>query len=229
MGRSDNISHISVNHIKCKEDHLLIYYAQQKTDQDGKLSKYPRAIYANPLSPWTCAITALGVYLIVTSTRVGNSDGSLPLFHGSQDECARRFRVGLHAKAKEIVNILEENGMTTQSVRTHSFRKGAATYASAGGTACPSSSAISLRAGWTQPGVEDTYRRYDSAGDEHVGRVLTGLPMNGEELAVLPPIFMPETEEDEAFIDECCKSTMDVNQVNPVTCATTSGPQVVGR
>eukprot|EP00963_Diacronema_lutheri_P010557 scaffold1074_cov303-Pavlova_lutheri.AAC.1 len=105
--------------------------------------------------------------------------------------------------------------MTTQSVGTHSFRKGAATYASAGGTACPSLSAISLRAGWTQPGVEDTYRRYDSAGDEHVGRVLTGLPMNGEELAILPPIFMPETEEDEAFIDECCKSTMDVNQVNP--------------
>lgn len=215
MGRSDNISHISVNHIKCKDDHLLIYYAQQKTDQDGKLSKYPRAVYANPLYPWTCAITALGVYLIVTNTRVGNSDGSLPLFHGSQDECARRFRVGLHAKAKEIANVLEENGMTIQSVGTHSFRKGAATYASAGGTACPSSSAISLRAGWTQPGVEDTYRRYDSAGDEHVGRVLTGLPMNGEELAILPPIFMPKTHEDEAFIDECCKSTMDVTQVNP--------------
>jgi len=128
MGRSDNISHISVNHIKCKDDHLLIYYAQQKTDQDGKLSKYPRAVYANPLYPWTCAITALGVYLIVTNTRVGNGDGSLPLFHGSQDECARRFRVGLHAKAKEIANVLEENGMTIQSVGTHSFRKGASTY-----------------------------------------------------------------------------------------------------
>ena len=63
--------------------------------------------------------------------------------------------------------------------------------------------------------MEDTYRRYDSAGDEHVGRVLTGLPMNGEELAILPPILMRKTEEDEAFIDQCCKSTMDVTQVSP--------------
>ena len=215
MGRSDNIAHKTVNHIKCKDDHLLIYHAQQKTDQDGKLSKYRRAVYANPLYPWSCTITALRVYLIVTNIRVGNSDGSLPHFRGSQDERARRFTMRLHVKAKLIANVVDENGMTTESVRTQYFWKGAATYASSGGTACLSSSAISLRARWTQSRVEDTYRPDDSARDAHAGRVWTALPVNGEELAILPLVFMPKTKEDEAFIDECCKSTMDVTQVSP--------------
>ena len=98
---------------------------------------------------------------------------------------------------------LEEQGLSEDNIGTHSFRKGAATYVSAGGTACPSSSSISLRAGWSQPGVEDTYRRFDAAGDEHVGRVVTGLRMHNEELALLPPTFIVKSQEEHEFVIGC--------------------------
>lgn len=210
--RSDNISYINLNHIKVKADHLLVYFAQSKTDQEGKLSRYPRALYANPLNPWVCAITSLGIFLACVTTRVDEGDGRMPLFQGSQQESSMRFRKAMH-KALEDMN-LEEFGLEGDMLGTHSFRKGASTYVSSGGTACPSSSAISLRAGWSQPGVEDTYRRYDSAGDEHVGRVVTGLPMHAEELALLPPTFVPQSSEDEAFIHQCVHQCMDVAKVN---------------
>ena len=215
MCRSDNISYINLGHIKCKDDHLLVYFAHSKTDQEGRLAKYPRAVYANPLDPWICPITALGVYLICISTCVGGPSTGLPLFQGSQEDCARRFRACLSSEVKQLHSRLEELGLTEENIGTHSFRKGAATYASAGGTACPSSSSISLRAGWSQPGVEDTYRRFDAAGDEHVGRVVTGLRMHHEELALLPPTFVPTTTEEQEFIMECARESMDVTKVNP--------------
>eukprot|EP00963_Diacronema_lutheri_P009816 scaffold927_cov310-Pavlova_lutheri.AAC.6 len=184
MCRSDNISYINLGHIKYKDDHLLMYFAHSKTDQEGKLAKYPRAIYANPLEPWICPVTALGVYLICISACVGGPSTGVPLFQGNQENCARRFRACLSSEVKRLSARLEELGLIEEDIGTHSFRKGAATYASAGGTACPSSSSISLRAGWSQPGVEDTYRRFDAAGDEHVGRVVNGLRMHHEELAL---------------------------------------------
>eukprot|EP00963_Diacronema_lutheri_P009137 scaffold818_cov388-Pavlova_lutheri.AAC.13 len=63
---------------------------------------------------------------------------------------------------------------------------------------CPSSYAMSLRRGWSQPGVKDTYGRCDNAGDEHFAGVVTGISMH------------PQTVEDEAFIHQC----VDVANVN---------------
>ena len=73
---------------------------------------------------------------------------------------------------------------------SHSIRKGAATYCSSGTTASPASAAVHLRAGWTLGGVQDTYLRYDSAGDMHVGRTVCGLPVNKTNFAMLPPHFV---------------------------------------
>ena len=73
------------------------------------------------------------------------------------------------------------------------MRKGAATYCSSGTTACPSSVAVHLRAGWTLGGVQDTYHRFDQAGDQHVGRTVCGLPPSSVEFATLPPMFREES------------------------------------
>jgi hypothetical protein len=83
------------------------------------------------------------------------------------------------------------------------MRKGAATYCSSGTTACPSSTAIHLRAGWTLGGVQDTYMRYESAGDMHVGRTVCGLPCDSHEFAILPPSFNQVDEEVKAAIALC--------------------------
>ena len=69
------------------------------------------------------------------------------------------------------------------------MRKGAATYCSSGSTSCPSSSAIHLRAGWAIGGVQDTYIRYEGAGDMYVGRTIAGLPQDRAKFASVGPYF----------------------------------------
>jgi hypothetical protein len=70
------------------------------------------------------------------------------------------------------------------------MRKGSATYCASGSTACPSSTSIHLRAGWALGGVQDTYLRYEAAGDMYVGRTVSGLPFNSVHFATLPPFFI---------------------------------------
>ncbi|ETM40248.1 hypothetical protein L914_13755 [Phytophthora nicotianae] len=54
-------------------------------------------------------------------------------------------------------------------------------------TACPSSTAIHLRAGWSLGGVQNTYLHYEAAGDMHVGRTVAGLPTESYKFSTLPP------------------------------------------
>ena len=51
------------------------------------------------------------------------------------------------------------------------------------------------------------------ARDEHVGRVVTGLPMHVKEQALLPPTFVPQSSEDEAIIDQSVPKCVDVAKV----------------
>ncbi|ETL78483.1 hypothetical protein L917_20719 [Phytophthora nicotianae] len=39
-----------------------IVFHKSKANQDGNGPKDPRHVYANPLAPWSCCITALGLY-----------------------------------------------------------------------------------------------------------------------------------------------------------------------
>ena len=49
--------------------------------------------------------------------------------------------------------------------------------------------ALQLRAGWVMAGVTGTYLRYEGAGDQHVGRTVSGLPLDHPDFTVLPPHF----------------------------------------
>ena len=84
---------------------------------------------------------------------------------------------------------LDHRAIDPQSLGTHSMRKGASTYGASGSTACPPSAALQLRAGWTLPGVQGSYLRYEAAGDMYVGRTVSDLPIDKPEFAVLPPNF----------------------------------------
>ncbi len=61
---------------------------------------------------------------------------------------------------------LKSRGYTAGDLGSHSTRKGAASFVSSGSTACPSGSAVTLRAGWSLVGVQDCYIRYEAAGDQ---------------------------------------------------------------
>jgi hypothetical protein len=85
--------------------------------------------------------------------------------------------------------VLGRWGAQAENLGSHSMRKGSTTFASSGSTACPSAAAICLRAGWSMPGVQSTYIRYEAAGDQFVGRTVAGLPLDNPNFATLPPFF----------------------------------------
>lgn len=118
---------------------------------------------------------------------------------GLGDDCTcltpvqrRRFKFWLQ---------LQDDGIPTTDIGTHSYRKGAANYASAGTTAAPSIIAICNRAGWKISNVLHRYLSMESAGDQFCGRVCAGLPIMKKEFCVLPPRFRADlTAEQKAFI-----------------------------
>jgi hypothetical protein len=102
----------------------------------------------------------------------------------------------------EILAELQKRGLQPDDLGTHSIRKGAASYVSGGSTCCPSSVSVHLRAGWALSGVQDRYFRYESAGDEYVGRTVCGLPISHAKFAVLPPFFAQV----DPFVAACVKT-----------------------
>jgi hypothetical protein len=72
---------------------------------------------------------------------------------------------------------------------SHSTRKGASSYASAGSTVCPPMVSIYLHAMWSIGSVKERYLQYKKAGDQYLGRVVSGLDVNSIAFATSPPFF----------------------------------------
>ncbi len=131
-------------------------------------------MYGNPLNPSTCWITTLAVYFACQPTQPAG-----PIFPGSNQK-ARYGQILRQMIAEKEVNMFG----------THSVRKGVATFACSGTTGGPSIASVCLRVGWSLGGVQDRYIRYEAAGDQYLGRVVAGLPLDGSEFAALPPHFI---------------------------------------
>ena len=84
---------------------------------------------------------------------------------------------------------IKRMGINPKDIGVHSIRKGAATYCCCGTTSVPHIAAVCNRAGWSMGKVKDTYIQYDEAGDQHVGRVVAGLPILSAKYACTPPYF----------------------------------------
>ena len=189
MCRSHNAFGIRHSHMEWRNDALCIFFAHMKNDQTGDRPRDPRHIYANPLEPSICPILALGIFWATT----GFDESDLLFSGGSQYE---RFRKALHRLLclDTVTNELNRRGIMEDNVGTHSLRKEAATYCSSGSTACPSSTAVHLRAGWTLGGVQNTYLRYEAAGDQYVGRTVAGLPLESPLFSILAPHFQEKDD-----------------------------------
>ena len=180
MSRVGNAVKICKSHLQWDQDALLIYFAHEKTDQTQSRPGDPRHIYANPFCPEICPILSLGLFFLVVDITATDSE---PIFTGSNQYS--RFEKSLQKQyAKE-----EMLGHSKGTFGTHSIRKGSATYASSGTTACPPYAAVSLRAGWSMGNVSSIYIQYQNAGDQHVGRTVCGLDPSTPSFAVLPPRF----------------------------------------
>ncbi|OWZ09162.1 hypothetical protein PHMEG_00018175 [Phytophthora megakarya] len=146
---------------------------KSKTNQEGNGSKDPRHLYANPLSPETCWITALALFLacrtrhlyanplspetcwitalaLFLACRPTQPPG--PLFPGSE----QKARFG-NILRKIIAELKHQTHYGTLYIR-----KGVATFACSGSTGGPSIASVCLRVGWSLGGVQDRYIRYEA-------------------------------------------------------------------
>ena len=187
MCRSSNALQIHFSHMQWSDDALCIIFAHMKNDQTGERPRDPRHIYPNPDKPEVCPILSLALYWVTNSIELGADE----LFPGSNQYDRFRKILSRVVHLDAVATELERLGLGPEDLGTHSMRKGAATFCSSGSTACPSSSAIHLRAGWTLGGVQDSYIRYEAAGDMYVGRTLSGLPQDKAEFAAVGPYFEP--------------------------------------
>jgi hypothetical protein len=195
MSRSKNVTNICLTHFDWRDDALTILFCQTKTDQGGDRA-HPRHVYANPFKPEICPILGLGVFFLLTEWK----EGDVALFGGGHQYS--HFSKGFKALIKASFDQLRQWISDIIEWGTHSFRKGSATFCCSGSTAGAHISAVSNRAGWKQPGVQDTYLVFSDAGDQVVGRIAAGLPLDCAEFAILPPMFRNPNAE---CVKECLR------------------------
>ena len=143
-----------------KNDALGIYFAHMKNDQLGERPRDPRHVYSNPITPSVCPILSLGIYLLCFPEVLTQQS----LYPGEKQYDRFRRLLSNVLQDREAKVELERRGLKSDDIGTHSIRKGSATKCSSGSTACPSTTAVHLRAGWALAGVQDTYMRYDTVG-----------------------------------------------------------------
>ena len=187
MCRSKNTIHIHLNHVTWTTDCFGIRFAHTKTDVIGNDQAYVRHVYANPYNCDICAVTALAKFLATFSSP--KESGML-----FDDKSYKRFQKYLKKIVKRNEVDIQRMGYCIDDIGVHSIRKGAVTYCCGGTTTAPHIAAICNRAGWTMGKVKDTYIKYAEAGDQHVGRVVAGLPVLSTKYACSPPFFVQEME-----------------------------------
>ncbi|RHY55992.1 hypothetical protein DYB38_013080 [Aphanomyces astaci] len=168
---------IHLDHISVRSDAIGIVFCKSKTDQSGTKRRDPRHIYSNPMEARSCVFLAIAIYL---ACHPQLSMGKL--FPGA----AQKDRFG-----KQLAKLLSHPDPTCgrSEYGTHSIRKGAATFACSGSTGGPSIVSVCLRCGWSLGNVLERYMHYEGAGDQFLGRVMAGLPINDASFAILPPHF----------------------------------------
>ena len=196
IARSEAVEMISFNQMKWDSDHLKIYIAKHKSDPLGENKDEPRHVYTNPVRPTVCPIRAMSSYLFLFPNIA--SDGQ-KLFPGSKQR--GRFNRLFHDLLVKNKDVFLSHGVDPSLLGTHSIRKGAATYCCAGVVPGPPVVSVCLRAGWTLGRVKERYLKYELAGDEVVGRTLTGIPPQSPEFGISPAHFTEHTNR--IFLQDC--------------------------
>jgi hypothetical protein len=181
---SSNTGRLHLDHLQWPDDSLIVYFAHQKNDQQGKRAAFRWHLFCNPFNKYVCPVFALSLWL-ASNKEMTMSDGHL--FPGSNQQL--RFNKLFRSFLNEHSQLVHDCGCDPDLRGVHSFRKGTLTFLSSGSTAGPTSGAIHQRARWSQRKVNDTYILFERAGDQFIGRILAGLNIHQHIVAVLPPRF----------------------------------------
>ena len=97
-----------------------------------------------------------------------------------------RFLKIFHKVIKKYASEFQALGVEMGSLGAHSIRKGAITLVASGCTVSPPMASICLRACWSMGTIKDRYIHYEKAGDQFVGRSVTGISSLSVDFAISP-------------------------------------------
>jgi hypothetical protein len=203
MARLESIVTTNFYHITWEDDSLVFRFAKSKTDQTGRNTNQVWHVYATPAKPATCPVLALATYLFSNPGLTdmcgdvdmdGNNGGSSRLFPGGDQY--GRFMDCLRRVIENNLEVFLLLGIKPGDLGSHSARKGASSFASAGSTVSPPMVSICLRAMWSMGPVKERYLQYEKAGDQYLGRVVSGLDVNDVSFAISPPYFESDITDD---------------------------------
>jgi hypothetical protein len=176
--RSDTTASIHSTHLEWEGDCLKVGIAKSKRNYGTSAVYYH--VFANPLSPAICPILALAIHAAVHRDVLSQQR---PLF--------RETSAQNRGTSNWFSHICTERNL--QGLGCHSIRKGAITFASNGTPESVPFGSIQVRARWNSSGPNGTlYRRYvrfEAAGDQFIGRILAGLPVQSSDFSAMPPRF----------------------------------------
>jgi hypothetical protein len=168
LSRADAIVEANIELVGMSSDALRFDVGPTKTDQEGKQNlDHPFHVYSCPENPVMCPVLAMCKHLIVNDEVL---KGKCKLFKGSNQykHYNEIFRKIVHSP--EYRQSFIDRGLNPSNFGTHSMRKGAATHIASGITSSPPIASICIRANWKMPGVMNRYIKFESAGDQYVGR-----------------------------------------------------------
>ena len=190
MCQGSSTDGVCIKHLKWQEDCSGISFSHVKNDQTGSRNWKPRHIYANPSNYFVCCLTALTEYFLVCPDILLDENGHI--FVGPDQE--ERFSDVLARVKEKHWEEIKAMGYEWDDIGVHSIQKGAGRYASSGTTAAPGAVSVNNRGGWLLGGVRDVYLLYERAGDQYVGRILSGLDVLSPDFACSAPDFLASIE-----------------------------------
>ena len=187
---SINVDTLNFQYVGMVDDCWTMSFPKTKTGQAGE-KENAKHVYANPLEPAVCSILNNALHWSCNARRAGTHK----MYEGQEQ--AARYNTGLTALIEELRDELELLGAAGEGSKltSHGLRKGAGTYCACGSTCAPPPTSIMLRADWALGAILSRYLKFADAGDQYVGRVVSGLPCDTVELATLPPHFPMEFAE----------------------------------
>jgi hypothetical protein len=156
---SSNTGRLYLDHLQWQDDSLVVNFAHQKNDQQGKRAAFRRHLFCNPFNKYVCPVFALSLSL-ASNEEMTMSGG--PLFPGSNQQLW--FNKLFQSFLNEHSQLVHACGCDPDLLGIHSLRKGALTFLSSGSTAGPTSRSIHPSAGRVVAGKGERHLHIIRAG-----------------------------------------------------------------
>ena len=181
MTRSEKNLNMYIKHIQWRSDFLIFYFGTSKGNQAGERFSNPWHVYSNLKNTTICPALSLAKYIFSNPDILTTK---YPLFPGN---CQYdRFLKIFHKVIKDGFDRFQALGVEKGMLGAHSIIKEDTTIVATGCTVSLPMASIFLRDGWIMRPIKDQYIHYEKAGDEFVGRYVTGISSLREYFGISP-------------------------------------------